>query len=188
MDFKQVILKAKHGDTDAFALLYQEYYTPIFRFVYSKIGDKSEAEDLTQVVFTKLFKAVKNYEDRGFTPLAYIFTMARNELKNFYRKKSAINMEDEDLFIALERTSIKNDRCPISSHEKKSGSELLLTLLKQLKDEPRKILEMKYLSGYSNKEISQTTNKSEANIRQIQVRAIRQLKDYFFTQHSHETN
>lgn len=188
MDFKQVILKAKHGDNEAFALLYQEYYTPIFRFIYSKLSDKDEAEDLTQVVFIKLFQAVKNYEDRGYTPLAYIFTMARNELKNFYRKKRSINIEDEDLFVALERAGVVNDDCPIKSHQQKSSNTLLTRLLTQLKDEPRKILEMKYLSGYSNKEVAQKIKKSEANIRQIQVRAIRQLKDYFFTHYSHEAN
>ncbi|MDH3324712.1 MAG: RNA polymerase subunit sigma-24, partial [Candidatus Peregrinibacteria bacterium] len=48
--------RAKSGDNDAYGELYEQYFTPIFRFILPKVSMRDTAEDLTQVVFIKVFE------------------------------------------------------------------------------------------------------------------------------------
>ena len=93
---RELIFAARDGDSQAFALLYEEFFTPVFRYIFSKIGDRNDAEDLTQNVFVLAFGAIKNFEDQQKSPLAYFFTIARNLIIDFWRKKKGTEIEGEE--------------------------------------------------------------------------------------------
>lgn len=173
----ELMLSAKHGDTDAFALLYQQFFTPVYRYVLSKLNDKSEAEDLAQTVFVRAFEAKERYQDRGKSPLAYFFTIARNLIINYQQKKRDITLRKEESLSLFEQIPDERKN-PHEQIQEKEKNTALSALLKKLKPAHREIIELKFLKGYSNADIAKKTKKSEANVRQIQVRALRKLQSH----------
>ncbi len=174
--------RAKAGEKEAFALLYENFYTPIFRFVYAKVSDRQLAEDLTQTVFMKAFAASKNFSDDTRAPLAYFFTIARNLLTDHYRKPKEVNIvsdsdDNQDFFEAQPSEELTPDQ----QVEAKQKTAQLKEVIGQLKPEYQEILELKFFHELSNKEIADRTGKTEANIRQIQVRALRKVREFILT-------
>ena len=172
---RELIFAARDGDSQAFALLYEEFFTPVFRYIFSKINNRDDAEDLTQNVFLRAFGAIKNFEDQQKSPLAYFFTIARNLIIDFWRKKRGTEIEGEEKENVLLNLPTKNG--PRENFQKKEKSEFVEKILEKLKPEYREILELKFLQDFSTAEIAEKTGKSLANVRQIQVRALRKLKN-----------
>ncbi|MEI6665899.1 MAG: sigma factor [Chloroflexota bacterium] len=56
---------AKHGDADAFGVLYDRYQPEILRYLVNHVRDHATAEDLTQQVFLKAWQAIPRYEQRN---------------------------------------------------------------------------------------------------------------------------
>lgn len=86
-DLISVVKRAKEGDKSAFEQLYNEYFAPLNRYIIIRVGDVSEAEDLTQLVFIKFYKNLVNWQDKGYQPSAYLFTIARSVIADYYRSK-----------------------------------------------------------------------------------------------------
>ena len=176
-ELQQLMQRAKAGDNDAFALLYENFYTPIFRYVYHKISNRDEAEDLTQTVFMKAYGARGNFADSHESPIAYFYTVARNLITDTYRKKDRTpvlidSTKDEDFWDRIPDVELD----PMATTINKESLVATKELLSGLKPDYREVIEMKFLRDLSNSEIAAKTGKTEANIRQIQVRALRKLK------------
>ena len=69
---------AKGGDSEAFGHIYHLYLTPVYRFIYFRLRNKEEAEDLTQTVFLKVYQSIHAFQVKNQSPLAYFLTIARN--------------------------------------------------------------------------------------------------------------
>ena len=87
IDAKELMRLAKDGDSEAFGLLYSKYFVPVFRYIYLRLKNKEEAEDLAQTVFLRVYKSLTRFRDQGKEPLAYFFTIARNAIIDYWRKK-----------------------------------------------------------------------------------------------------
>jgi len=177
-DLQQLMERAKAGDDQAFALLYENFYTPIFRFVFHKLSDREAAEDLTQTVFMKAWRARAKFNSTGPSPIAYFYTIARNLITDTYRKRDrqAVTIDsdkDEDFWDRIP----DNERDPMAQTIEKESAAGVIAILQALKPDHREVIEMKFLKDLSNAEIAIRTGKTEANIRQIQVRALRKLKE-----------
>ena len=70
-------VRASHGDVTAFGLLYDRHVDAIYRYVYYRVRDDAEAEDLTSDVFMKALRAIPRYEPRQAF-LAWLYRIARN--------------------------------------------------------------------------------------------------------------
>lgn len=178
-ELRDLMQRAKAGDADAFALLYENFYTPIFRYTYSKVSDRDLAEDLTQTTFMKAFKARANFAADHQSPIAYFYTIARNLITDTYRKKdrTAVTIDplkDEDFWDRIPDHELDPMAQTLQADQKREMGDLLDIL----KPEHREIIELKFLYDLSNADIAQKTGKTEANIRQIQVRALRKLKQH----------
>lgn len=172
---KSVLNKAVSGDKKAFGFLYDLYFTPVFRYIYLRTKNKEEAEDLAQSVFLKAYKSIQNFEDTGKSPLAYFFTIARNTVIDFWRKK-------KDLLFGDDETVMANipDIAP-SPHELSERKDTILGLreaLRTLTDEQQEVIILKFINELSNKEIADILDKTEESIRQLQFRALKALRDY----------
>ncbi len=173
-----LVSKAVEGDEVAFGLLYDEFYTPIFRFVLKKVSDADLAEDLTQTVFLKAWKADQGLATNHPSPLAYFYTVARNLVTDYYRKQKTVSLEAMDEAQDKLQTLPSDDPDPQMILESAEAQKFVRDLLGNIKIEYREVLDLKFLKGYSNAEVAKKLGKSEMNIRQIQVRALRKLKSH----------
>lgn len=171
MDTKKLILRAKSGDREAFGQLYSQFYVPVFRYIYLRVSDKKEAEDLTQEVFLKTYRSIDRYRDTGSDPLAYFFTVARNSVIDFYRKKKETSLEGNEEVLQI--PDFKND--PEEEFSKSETKEKIMKAISHLSDEQKEVVILKFINDLPNSEIAQLLNKNEPAIRQIQHRALENL-------------
>lgn len=177
-DPKELLARAKQGDHTAFGELYEMYFTSVFRYIYFRVRSRPEAEDLTQVVFVKAFEAMPRFTEQGRSPLAFFFTIARNTVINFWRKKREVLPRDPEEFFA---TLVSNQATPeeiVSRAEQFSNVKLVI---QSLTDEQQEVITLRFMGELSNREIAGMLGKSEDAVRQLQCRGLKALRDYFKT-------
>lgn len=161
---------AKNGDQNAFSQIYELYFVPVFRYIFLRVQNKSDAENLAQDVFLKAYKNIDNFHEKNKEPLTLFFTIARNTVIDFWKKKKEILIEDGDGLI--------ESKDPLEMIKKSDDWQRIILALKKLSEDQQEAISLKFISGLSNKEISQLLEKSEESIRQLQSRGLRILRGY----------
>jgi RNA polymerase sigma-70 factor (ECF subfamily) len=178
-DIREVLERAKNGEKEAFSRVYTEYYSPIYKYLFVRTHNKELTEDLTQDVFLKAYKSLSSFKSTGSSPLAYFYTIARNTLIDFRRKRNIDTVTDEDIFERIKDTSHDAEKNPEDAAIHSEDSRKIHEYIHKLTEEQREIITLKFMNGLENKEIAEITGKTEAAIRQMQVRALRTLSVYF---------
>ena len=172
-DPKILMQLAKSGDAEAFGRLYELYFTPVFRYIYFRVKDKEEANDLTQTVFLKVFCSLPNFKEQNKSPLAYFFTVARNTVIDHWRAKKEVRLDDpENVFEKIP------DRAngPFELVEKKEDGQAVHRAIQELTDIQREVIVLKFINDISNKDIAELVGKTEEAVRQLQCRALKALR------------
>lgn len=91
-DFLLVHL-ARAGDEEACEKLVKKYYPDIYQYCLLHISDVYDAQDLTQEVFISFFASLYRYREYGKIK-NYLYTIASNTVKNYYKKKKDIPLEE----------------------------------------------------------------------------------------------
>ena len=87
-----LMVRVAEGDVDAYETLYERYKNRVLTFVYRYVGDREWAEDLTQEVFLKIYRAPRAFDPRNRF-MTWLFTVARNvSIDHLRRKKPIANM------------------------------------------------------------------------------------------------
>ena len=163
------VRRAQSGDADAVADLYHAHAPAIFRYFALRVEDQASAEDLTAEVFTKMVSALPAYTDRGVPFAAWLFRIAHDRLIDHYRRS------------ALRRSDPLDDRLPdgqpsIESQAiRRTEDQQLHSLIDELTDEQRMVVQLRFVEGYSLEETAQVLNKTVGAIKSMQHRALRQL-------------
>jgi RNA polymerase sigma-70 factor (ECF subfamily) len=165
-----IIERAKRGETQAFGLLYDHYHERIYRFIFLKVSNKEDAEDLTHQVFLSAWQNIKNYKEFGFPFSSWLYKISRNAVIDFYRSKK-IETSLEEVQNELSSDEIKTDNIDL-----KIQIEEVMKALKQLKPDYQDIIIMRFVDDLSVKEVAKALDKSEGAIKLMQHRAINNLK------------
>jgi len=157
-------------NSDDFTVLYDKYVKQIYRFVFFKVSNKEEAEDITSEVFLKAWNYIQdNKEIKSFSGLLY--RLARNCVVDLYRAKASrgavpIN-EQTDMSDGGEWYEDLNNR---------SEAQEILKALKKLKQEYQEVLTLKYVDELKVEEIAEITGKGKIAVRVTLYRALKKLK------------
>ena len=146
MNDKDLIKRIKQGDKWLFEELIRRYYDDVYRFCYSKCGNRDTAYDLTQETFMKLIKYFNTYQDRGKFK-SYLFSIAINICNNYYKSK-----KDNDF------DEIGKGMDHQGQEEQISNQIVTEELLKQLPDYQKEAIILKYFHGFKIREIAKITN------------------------------
>lgn len=82
-----LVAQARSGDAEAYGVLYRRYVDPIYGYLFIRLGDSKEAEDLTEDVFFRSFQALGGYRERGWPFSAFLYQVAKNVLIDHYRQE-----------------------------------------------------------------------------------------------------
>lgn len=91
-----LLMKMKQGEEDAFGQFIRKYYEDILKYCRYHCFDSEYARDLTQETFLRFFASLSVYHYSGKTK-NYLYTIAGNLCKNYYKKKKEDVMEKEEL-------------------------------------------------------------------------------------------
>jgi RNA polymerase sigma-70 factor (ECF subfamily) len=171
---QDLMKQAQNGDTEAYAALYRQFYTPVFKYIYQRVICQETAEDLAQTVFLKVFQSLQRFTDKGVSPLAYFFAIARNAVIDWSRKQAREFQTDpsDTIFETIE----EQHEIPPQKMKQKEKHHIVIKAMEQLSPDQRDALTFRFMSGLKNSEISNIMGKSEALVRQLQCRGIKHLK------------
>lgn len=159
------------GDADAFGQLYDHYVKGIYRFIYYRVGSQQLAEDLTADTFTRALRSIAKYTWQGKDFGAWLTTIARNLIIDHY-KSSRSRLE-------LVTESIPEGPTTAPSTEQDVlatlTNESLMVAVNGLPSEQRDCILMRFIQGLSIAETAAAMSRSEGAIKQLQLRAIRNL-------------
>ena len=82
---EQLFEKMRAGSEPHFNTLYERYFQRIYSFVYLRVRNHADTEELTQETFTVVFRGAEGYSGRS-TPLAWIYGIAKNTVFNHLRR------------------------------------------------------------------------------------------------------
>jgi RNA polymerase sigma-70 factor (ECF subfamily) len=170
-DDAALAVRASKGESAAFGLLYDRHVDAIYRYVYYRVRDDAEAEDLTSDVFMRALKAMPRYEPRQAF-LAWLYRIARNAVIDRARRGNRqVSFED-----ALEHPMADQVLDPDEQILATSDNATLRGALARLTPLQQEVIVLRFLEGYSTHEIARIVGKREGTVRGIQFRAIGALR------------
>jgi len=158
------------SDPDSFAVLYRQYLPAVYRYLYHRVGNAAEAEDLSAQTFTEALDGLMQgrFQPGGNFP-AWLFTIARRRATDFYRQRPEAPLAEHPdpepgLLAALEaREDIQRPK----------------TLLAQLDEEKQELLRLRFAAGLGFAEIALLEGKSEAAVKMSLYRTLNWLREHW---------
>ena len=166
----RLVAEAKRGDREAFGRIFDAYAGPVHRFIASRVYRPSDAEDLTQLVFVKALEALPRYEARGIPFGGWLFRLARNAIIDQIRT----HKDHLPLLAAVTRET--DDAGPEQRAALHEDLDRLAEALKELTDDQREVIELRFFAGLSVLEAAMVMGRQEGTIRGLQFRAIASLR------------
>ena len=166
-----LVQRARQGQQEAFAQLYESHFDKIFRYVVLKIRNQAEAEDMAQQVFIKAYESIGSYQSQGVPFTAWLFRIAHNQMVDYVRKQSKKQTVPLD-----ESLQIKDDSDVEHEVEVKIEMEKVVLATAKLTKAQREVISLRFAGGLSITEAAKTMRKSEGAIKALQHSAILALR------------
>jgi RNA polymerase sigma-70 factor, ECF subfamily len=162
-------------DPEAFAKLYDLYAGRIYRFVFFKVSNKEEAEDITSDVFLKAWHYVSDKKKvESFSGLLY--RLARNCVIDLYRtrsrQKESVSLEDEMINIDIHDAGQWGKELG-----DKMEAQKIIHALQKLKQEYKEIVTLRYVDELEISEIAEITGRGHISVRVTLHRGLKKLKE-----------
>jgi RNA polymerase sigma-70 factor, ECF subfamily len=170
-DENELIEQAK-TNPDAFGQLYELYVDKIYNYIYYRVGNHHDAEDLTAKVFFRALNHIPYYKNSGAPFAAWLYRIAHNLVANWHRDHSRRQV------VALDNVTLSGaaQETPHHAIERTNERELLLAAIQQLPPERQELLTLKFTEKMSNAEIGQVMGRSEGAVKSLYHRTLMSLK------------
>lgn len=163
--------RAKAGDAQAFGALYDRYFERVYRYVYYRVRNEEEAEDVTSDVFFKALRAMPRYQPRQ-PFLAWLYRIARNSvIDRMRRQRPQVAFED-----ALRHPGADRVVDPDAGLDLLSDKMALRTAISQLTPLQQDVIILRYVEGLDTKEIGRIVGRRDGTVRGIEFRALGMLR------------
>ena len=171
IDEDKLVEQAK-TDPAAFGKLYELYVERMYNYIYYRVGNHQEAEDLTAKVFYRALNHIPHYNNRGVPFAAWLYRIARNLIANWHRDNNRRQM------VALDKVNLPEEgrHTPHQAAEITNERELLLAAIQKLPPERQQLLTLKFAEKMSNAEIGRIMGRSEGAIKSLYHRTLVALK------------
>jgi RNA polymerase sigma-70 factor (ECF subfamily) len=171
-DENRLLEAAQNGDIEAYGQLYQRYAERVFRFLYARMEDRQDAEDLTEDTFFKVWQALPGYRRQGTPFGGYLFRVARNVLIDHYRR----NKRRPRLLALSENQLHAAEGNPAKHLAQDQQRQELRAALGRLSEDYRMVLSLRFFGELSSEEIGAAMERSPGAVRVLQHRALAALR------------
>ena len=159
-------------DPSAFRELYELYVDRIYNYVFYRVGNIHDAEDLTSRTFYRALSHLPTYEDRGVPFSAWLYRIAHNLVANYYRARSRWRVTSLDDVELTGKPADSPDRLT----EAKERAQALWSAIRRQPEDRQRLLILKFADRLSNEEIGQLMGRTESSIKSLYFRTLRALK------------
>lgn len=162
--------KSKKGDVEAFSLLISAYEKKILNFTYRILSSKEDAEDVTQEVFVKAYRAIASFDNKSSFQ-TWIYKIAQNAALDFLRKQKrrggkknvSLYAEDEDGEYEIPIADKKNE--PYSELRKKEAQNALEKAMEELGADQKEVIVLRDIQGFGYDEIAEITGETLGTVK-----------------------
>lgn len=167
------LIERAKSDSEAFGELYERYVDRIYTYIYYRVGNAHDAEDLTARVFYRVLKALPRYVDRGAPFASWLYRIAHNLVANFHRDQGRrVILPIDDLPLRS-----KGREAPEQVVERQDEEHSLWHAINQLNEDRRELLILKFGEGLSNAQIGALMGRTEGAIKSLYHRTLLSLRD-----------
>ena len=170
-EVRALVERAKQGDREAFEELYLLHFDRIYGYLQMSVGNKHDAEDLTNQTFVKMIESIDRFEWRKVPLSAWLFRIAHNLAIDHFRARRRWQPEEEP-----PEPPGSQERSAEEQAFHAIGQQSMLEMIEGLSEEQRQVLTLKFVFDFSNTEVGTILGKSEGAIKSLQHRALGSLQ------------
>jgi RNA polymerase sigma-70 factor (ECF subfamily) len=166
-EIAELVAQAQQNPAD-FAPLYDRYIQPVYRYLYSRVNNFQDAEDLTAQTFLSALEALPRYRHKGHFS-AWLFAIARRKAMDFFRKRRRETnlIETED---GVEDTDL------LSNAKQSQDVQQLLSLVDGLEQTDQELIRLRFVADLSFAEMSALLGKKEDAVKKALYRLLVRLE------------
>jgi len=168
---ERTLIEAAQADPARFVDLYDRHFQRVYGYVIRRTGSRAEAEDITSAVFERALTNLRRFEWRGVPFVAWLYRIAANAIAD-RRKQTERDSPDPPPDMPDDRESEEIER-----------RALIADLIERLPDTQRQVIEMRFAEEKSIREIAAALDRSEGAVKQLQLRALENLRKHMEGRH-----
>jgi RNA polymerase sigma-70 factor (ECF subfamily) len=168
-DDAALVARAKQGDREAVADIYERYQPAVYRYVYFRVGDEPSAEDLTATVFVRVVEKLDSYRHKGRPLLAWLYTIARNVVIDHHRRSGSSTV------VPLDQELVDESRSVERAVDQWLTQRQLAAAMADLTEEQRQVIILRFIEGMTCKEVGRVLDKSTGAVKSLQHRGLAAL-------------
>jgi RNA polymerase sigma-70 factor (ECF subfamily) len=164
--------RAGRGDPHALGQIYDQYVDRIYSYIYHRVGQAEQAEDLTGQVFMRMLEAIRAGQGWKTSFSGWLYRIAHNLVIDFYRHRGRASFVDIDEAPPIVATEDE----PARRVQANLDREDLRAALSQLTEEQAQVITLRFLEDLSIAEVAAIMGKNEGAIKALQYRAVLALR------------
>src|SRR4051812_34207364 len=164
-------IEAAQRDPSRFGELYEENFYRVYAYVARRVGDRPQAEDLTADIFREALAGIGNFEWRGVPFAAWLLRIASRAIADHFQR----------LGREAGNPACEPDRPAPDEIER---SAILFDLVSRLPEAQYRVIQLRFVEQKSIREIAQALGRSEGAIKQLQLRALENLRAHMESSHA----
>jgi RNA polymerase sigma-70 factor, ECF subfamily len=158
------------GDAAAFASLYDRHVGRVYRQCYYRLGNRADAEDLTQQTFLQAWEALPRYRRTGAPFLAWLLTISHHLAVS--KQRQAREVTDPELETPAQDAQADPEAVALGRLARDNVRMAIL----QLKPDRQQVILLRFIEGYAVEDVAAALGKSANYVRVLQFRALRELR------------
>jgi RNA polymerase sigma-70 factor (ECF subfamily) len=168
---REIVERARSGDRDSLAELYDKYFPRVYHYVLARTGNPAEAEDVTEDIFVRMLSGIGRFEWRQAPFAAWLFRIARNQLISHLRHNGVRCSETR-----IPESMVDNTPDPLTQVETKLSFDEVLEASRALTNAQREVIWLRFAAGLSVGDTARVLGKREGNVKVLQHQAIARLR------------
>ena len=169
-DLKAEVRRAARGDEDSAALLFDHYYPRVYRYVFAKLRNHQDAEDVAAETFARVLRRLDRFKWKGSGFEAWLFRIASNLVIDHYRAGGREELGE------MSDTRPADQRTPEETIVATEVTAEMAALIDDLPPDQREVVLLRFSGGLDGEAIAKLTKRNANAVRQLQFRALTNLR------------
>ena len=162
-------------DEEAFEELYEHFFPRVYNFIYARLKNSADADDVTSTTFLKMNENLESYNPERAAFSTWLFRIANNAIIDHTRH---IDRNQETEWEDYLDPAAPEEEGPERQMIRSETSRELLSALDKLNERERRIIELRYWGEQDTHTIAEILSMSESNVRVTLHRALGKLKKF----------
>jgi RNA polymerase sigma-70 factor (ECF subfamily) len=167
---RRLVERAQTGDRRALEELYLLHFDRIYSYLHMSVGNRHDAEDLTNQTFVKMLESIGRFEWRKVPISAWLFRIAHNLAMDHFRASRRLQPEGE-----LPEPEHAAEHSAEEEAFQAIGRRSMLAMIENLSHDQQQVLTLKFVFNFGNSEVATILGKTEGAIKSLQHRALATL-------------